>query len=78
MTPMGFRPRSSGGLSDELPKPNLSAAVSSAAWQQAMTLAEAYFERVRNHQKFSERFVPCMKVLRAHLDSAQRMLQRLA
>jgi hypothetical protein len=52
--------------------------VSAAAWQQEMTLAEAYFERIRNHHQFSERFVPCVKALRAHLDTAQRMLQRLA
>lgn len=78
MTPMGFRPRSSGGLSNSLSTPALSAAVSPRGWQQAFVLAEAYFERIRHHQQFSARFEPCMTALRAHLDNAQRMLRRLA
>jgi serine/threonine protein kinase HipA of HipAB toxin-antitoxin module len=78
MTPMGFRPRSSGGLSNSLPSLKLSDEVSLDTWQQAIALAETYLERILKHHQFSARFAPCTAALRAHLDSAQRMMRRLA
>ena len=77
MTPMGFRPRSSGGLSDTLPSPNIRLDVPSAIWRQALGLADDFVERVNGHHQFSARFAPCITSLGAHLDCARQMVSRL-
>jgi hypothetical protein len=77
MTPMGFRPRSSGGLSDTLPSPNIRFDVPSAIWRQALGLADDFVERMNGHHQFSARFAPCITALGAHLDRARQMVSRL-
>jgi serine/threonine protein kinase HipA of HipAB toxin-antitoxin module len=78
MTPMGFRPRSSGGLSDQLSAPNISLDVPSVIWHRALSVADAFFARVKNSNQFSARFAPCIEALDAHLGRAREMLNRLA
>jgi hypothetical protein len=78
MTPMGFRPRGSGGLSDQLAIPHISLDVPSVIWRKALSVAETFYARVKAHGEFSERFTPCIEALDTHLNNAKKMLARLA
>ena len=78
MTPMGFRPRSSGGLSDQLSPPNISLDIPSVIWLRALSVAENFYARVKAHGQFSARFTPCIEALDTHLNTAKKMLARLA
>lgn len=78
MTPMGFRPRSSGGLSDQLSPPRISLDVPGAIWHQALSVADTFFARVKGSHQFSERFAPCVDALNTHLSRAREVLRRLA
>lgn len=77
MTPMGFAPRSSGGLSDTLPAASLHASVDNDTWRAAAQLAADFFTRIQAEKRFSRRFTACVAALEQHLAAAGEKIQRL-
>jgi len=77
MLPMGFAPRSGGALVDALTSANLSASVSGDAWREALRLAMAFLDRVRDADAFSERFNAPIAALERHIADAAARIARL-
>ena len=77
MLPMGFAPRSGGGLPDSLPAANLHAGVRNAVWVRALGLAADFLGRVRGESRFSEAFGSCIDALAGHIDEAGAKVARL-
>lgn len=77
MTPMAFRPRSGGGLPDDLAALAIDAVVDNATWRSAETLAREFLARVETAMGFSARFAPCIAALRRHIETAGGKIARL-
>lgn len=77
MLPMAFAPRSGGGLSSQLPPLDLHPSVAHEVWPAMLALARDYLGRLRAEGRFSGEFAPCLQALAAHLDEAQRRIERL-
>jgi hypothetical protein len=78
MLPMGFQPRSGGGLSNSLAPANLHAAVPPQIWQRALWLATDLLQRLRADPRFSSQFTPCLDSLANHIAEADKRIARLA
>ena len=78
MLPMGFQPRSGGGLSNSLAPANLHAAVPPQMWQRALWLATDFLQRLRADPRFSSQFTPCLDSLANHIAEADTRIARLA
>lgn len=77
MTPMGFAPRSGGGLPDSIAAPNILADVPNDIWRRAEVLAGEFLSRVRASNAFSQRFATCVAALEDRLDTASTAIARL-
>ena len=77
MSPMGFAPRSGGGLPETLPEANIHAMVSNEIWRQAEELAHGFLARISNTKGFSTRFGPCIAALGHHIETAGEKIARL-
>jgi len=77
MLPMGFSPRSGGGLPDTLGPANLRSCVNADTWLRALALADDFLDRIRQDARFSDAFQVCIDALAAHLKSARDKMQRL-
>ncbi len=77
MTPMAFRPRSGGGLSDTLFEATIHASVANETWRRAEELARAFLARVIAATRFSHRFEPCITSLEHHIETASAKIRRL-
>lgn len=77
MLPMGFQPRSGGGLVDTLPPAILTAAVGGETWRKALRLATEFLCLVRNSSEFSPRFAFCIDALARHIEKASARIDRL-
>ena len=77
MSPMGFAPRSGGGLPDTIPEASIQATVSNEIWQQAEGLAGTFLARITDASGFSARFGPCITELRQHIETAGAKIRRL-
>ncbi len=77
MTPMAFRPRSGGGLPDDLAALAIDAGVDNATWRHAETLAREFLARIETTAGFSARFAPCVTALRRHIETAAGKIARL-
>lgn len=77
MSPMGFAPRSSGGMSDSLPEPVLHESVRPEQWRDALILANRYCEALFAAEGFSPRFSPCIDALMSHIELASERISRL-
>lgn len=77
MSPMGFAPRSGGGLPDTIPEAGIQATVRNEIWRQAAELARAYLARIGATGGFSTRFGPCITALRLHIETAEGTICRL-
>lgn len=75
--PMGFAPKASGAITNELRPASLPEVVSGDIWQEAQCLAENFFAIASNCDRFSARFAPCLEALRRHLDEAKSRIARL-
>lgn len=75
--PMGFAPRSGGGIIDTLPPASLTSSVDGETWRAALQLAEQYFGSLSDCGDFSNRFAPCIEALREHIDEARSRIVRL-
>lgn len=75
--PMGFAPRASGAIVNELRPASLSEVISGDIWREALDLAENFFAKASNCDRFSASFAPCLESLRRHLDEARSRIARL-
>ncbi|WP_455819645.1 type II toxin-antitoxin system HipA family toxin YjjJ [Pseudomonas cerasi] len=76
--PMGFAPKASGAIVNELRAASLSEVISGDIWREALDLAENFFAKASNSDRFSASFAPCLEALRHHLDEAKARIARLA
>lgn len=77
MLPMGFAPRSGGGLPDTLTPVNLRSSVGADTWIRALALADNFLDRLRKDARFSDAFQICIDSLVAHVNGARDKMQRL-
>ncbi len=77
MLPMGFAPRSGGGLPDQLPQATLRPEVQPMVWRQALGLAREFQQRMADDPRCSAAFHGCLAGLRIHLDTATMQIARL-
>ncbi len=77
MSPMGFAPRSGGGLPDALGDAGIDSSVANETWRQAEALARAYLTRVVASGDFSRRFAPCIAALERRIETAGVRIARL-
>ncbi len=77
MLPMAFRPGNGGNLPVSLNPANLQSCVTPATWQQALGLAEIYWDKMRQDGRFTEGWGPCMDALGQHIEAARQRMERL-
>ena len=77
VSPMGFAPRSGGGLPDAIPEAGILAVVSNEVWRQAEDLARSYLARINSTAGFNARFAPCLAALARHIETASTKIARL-
>lgn len=75
--PMGFAPKSGGGMVNTLRPALLVEAIDGEIWHDALDLAENFFALANDSHHFSANFAPCLKALRSHLDEARGRISRL-
>lgn len=77
MSPMGFAPRSGGGLPDSLGDAAIDAGVANETWREAEALARAFLARMVASGDFSRRFEPCIAALERRIETAGTRIARL-
>lgn len=77
MLPMGFAPKSGGGMVNTLRPAMLLDAITGEIWHESLELAERFYALVSDCNRFSASFAPCLAALRAHLDEARSRISRL-
>jgi serine/threonine protein kinase HipA of HipAB toxin-antitoxin module len=77
MSPMGFAPRSGGGLPDSLGDAAIDPGVSNETWRSAEVLARTFLARVGGNGGFSARFEPCIAALELRIETAGARIARL-
>lgn len=77
MLPMGFAPKSGGGMVNTLRPAMLLDAIAGEIWHESFELAERFYALVSDCNRFSASFAPCVAALRAHLDEARPRISRL-
>ncbi|MEL4867856.1 type II toxin-antitoxin system HipA family toxin YjjJ [Pantoea agglomerans] len=77
MLPMGFAPKSGGGMVNTLRPAMLLDAITGEIWHESLELAERFYALVSDCNRFSASFAPCVAALRAHLDEARSRISRL-
>lgn len=77
MLPMGFSPKSGGGIPTTLLEATIHADIPPAAWMRAVQVAQRYLERLRSEQRFSQAFQPCIDALAGHIAAAVGKIARL-
>ena len=77
MLPMAFAPRSGGALPARLPAARLLASVAPETWRRALTLAEAYLDRMKADTLLSDDWSACAEALARHVDDARTRIRRL-
>lgn len=77
MLPMGFAPKSGGGIPTTLPDARLYADIPAEVWVRASRVARRYLERLRDEQRFSPAFRPCIDALATHIQTARDKIARL-
>lgn len=75
--PMGFAPRASGAIVNELRPASLPEVISGDIWREALGLAENFFAIASSCNRFSANFTPCLEALHHHLDEARSRIARL-
>lgn len=81
MLPMGFAPRSGGGLVDMLAPAYLSGEIDGDVWRHALQLAVVFLEKIRHAAiagGFSDSFTPCVASLAQHIEDASVRVARMA
>ena len=77
MLPMGYAPKSSGGLSNSLQPVSLHPSINNAVWIRAHRLAANFLARVQGDAHFSAGFQVCINDLAEHIRGAHSKISRL-
>jgi hypothetical protein len=77
MLPMAFRPGSGGNLPDKLSSANLLSCINPGTWRQALDLAESYLAKMREDDRFTAGWVPCVIAMGQHVEDARQRMGRL-
>ncbi len=77
MLPMGFAPKSGGGIPTTLLEATIHADIPPEVWTRAAQVAQRYLEHLRNEQRFSTAFQPCIEALADHIQTALGKIARL-
>jgi hypothetical protein len=77
MLPMGFAPKSGGGIPSTLLDATIHADIPPEEWIRAAQVAQRYLVRLRSEQGFSQAFQPCIDALAHHIEAAAGMIARL-
>jgi len=77
MLPMGFAPKSGGGLPSTLPDATIHADIQPKMWILATQVAQRYLSQLRSEQGFSRSFQPCIDALEQHIEAATGKIARL-
>jgi hypothetical protein len=77
MLPMGFQPRSGGGIVDTLPPATLTASIDGDTWREALRLAKKFLGLLMSSGKFSPRFSVCIDTLERHIMEASGRIARI-
>lgn len=75
--PMGFAPKASGAMTNELLPMTPSDAVNPDIWREALVLAREFFSNITECDGFSARFLPCIDAIGRHIDVAASRIDRL-
>ena len=75
--PMGFAPKASGAMANELTSLTLSDVVSADTWREALGLAREFFTRASACDGFSANFTPCLEAIGRHINEAGSRIERL-
>lgn len=75
--PMGFAPKMSGAMTNDLTSLTLSTVVSGDTWREALILAREFFARVSACDSFSSNFSPCIEAIGRHIEEAGSRIDRL-
>jgi hypothetical protein len=75
--PMGFAPKSSGAMTNELTPLTPSHVVSADTWREALVLAREFRARARACDGFSANFSSCLDAIDRHIDEAGLRIDRL-
>jgi len=78
MLPMGFAPKSGGGLTMSLPSIFLDAGISHDIWRDAISLVQNYLNALEHSADITAGFEPCVAAIKTHLNAAMRQIDRLA
>lgn len=78
MLPMAFAPSSGGLVSNQLSAVDIHPSVAPSLWPEMLALARTLVQRLGADSRLSDGFTPCLEALAAHLDHAERRIQRLA
>jgi len=77
MLPMGFAPKSGGGIPSTLLDATIHADIPPEVWIRAAQIAKRYLGRLRSEQGFSPSFQPCIDALEQHIEAAAGKIARL-
>lgn len=77
MLPMGFAPSTAGYVREALPELRFDTTVSKEAWQFALPLAQAFWQRVAADERISAGFRTLAEGMESQLQAIERMIQRL-
>lgn len=77
MLPMGFAPKSGGGIPTTLLEATIHADIPPELWTRATKIAQRYLDRLRSEQRFSPAFQPCIEALAEHIQTALGKIARL-
>jgi DNA-binding transcriptional ArsR family regulator len=77
MLPMGFQPRSGGGLVDTLQPALLTASIDGDTWRDALRLAREFLGLLMSSGRFSPRFAVCIDALERHVMEASGRIARM-
>lgn len=77
MLPMGFAPKSGGGIPSTLSDATIHASIAPDVWRRAESVARIYLDRLRREERFSPSFQPCIAALKLHIETAAAKIARL-
>ena len=76
-SPMGYAPKSDGGLSNSLSPVNLHSSIKNFVWMRVHSLAINFLARIQEETRFSTTFKVCIEDLAAHIEDAHIKISRL-
>lgn len=77
MLPMGFQPKSGGGLDCTLPPLDFHPSVAARVWHHVLPIAQCYLDKLCSERHFSAEFATCVQSLTLQLEQARQRIALL-